>query len=91
MPIWWERIYSDPQVCQGRPCIRSTRIMVSVVLDNLAKGLSPEEIVQDYPPLTLEDVRASLAYAAALAREAGLMSSSSTTWSREEIYGDDGR
>lgn len=47
--------------------------MVSVVLDNLAEGLSPEEIVEDYPPLTLEDVRATIAYAAALAREEELV------------------
>jgi uncharacterized protein (DUF433 family) len=43
--------------------------MVSVVLDNLANGLSSEEIVEPYPPLTLEDVRAAIAYAAALTRE----------------------
>jgi uncharacterized protein (DUF433 family) len=47
--------------------------MVSVVLDNLAEGLSPQEIVEDYPPLTLEDVRAAIAYAAALAREEELV------------------
>jgi uncharacterized protein (DUF433 family) len=47
--------------------------MVSVVLDNLAEGLSPEEIVADYPPLALEDVRAAVAYAAALAREEELV------------------
>jgi len=47
--------------------------MVSVILDNLAEGLSPEEIVEDYPPLTLEDVRAAVAYAAALTREEELV------------------
>lgn len=47
--------------------------MVSVVLDNLADGLSPEEIVDSYPPLTLEDVRAAIAYAAALTREEELV------------------
>jgi uncharacterized protein (DUF433 family) len=47
--------------------------MVSVVLDNLADGLSPEEIVQDYPPLTIEDIQGAIAYAAALAREEELV------------------
>jgi len=43
--------------------------MVSVILDNLADGLSPEQIVNEYPPLTLDDIRAAIAYAATLARE----------------------
>jgi uncharacterized protein (DUF433 family) len=47
--------------------------MVSVVLDNLAEGLLPEEISADYPPLTLEDVRVAVAYAAALASEEELV------------------
>lgn len=68
-----ERISIDPDICHGKPCIRGTRIMVTVILDNLAEGLSPEEIVAEYPPLTLEDVYAALAYAAALAREEELI------------------
>jgi uncharacterized protein (DUF433 family) len=47
--------------------------MVSVILDNLAEGLSSEEIVRDYPPLTLEDVRAALSYAAVLTGEEELV------------------
>jgi uncharacterized protein (DUF433 family) len=47
--------------------------MVSVILDNLADGLTPEEIVEEYPPLTLPDVRAAIAYAAALTREEELI------------------
>ncbi|MFA0741721.1 MAG: hypothetical protein DFNUSKGM_001835 [Candidatus Fervidibacter sacchari] len=43
--------------------------MVSVILDNLAEGLTPEEIVEEYPPLTLDDVKAAVAYAAELVRE----------------------
>ena len=43
--------------------------MVSVILDNLAEGMSPEEIVEEYPPLALDDVRAAISYAAALTRE----------------------
>ena len=66
---WHTRIVSDPAVAHGKVCIRGTRIPVSVVLDNLAAGLSPEEIIQSYPSLSLEDVRASMAYGAELARE----------------------
>jgi uncharacterized protein (DUF433 family) len=69
MTRWEERVSVDPAVCHGKPCIRGTRIMVSVVLDNLAEGLSPEEIVGEYPPLQVDDVRAAIAYAAALTRE----------------------
>jgi len=64
-----ERIVADPAVCHGKPCIRGTRIMVSVILDNLAAGLVSEEIVAEYPPLSAEDVHAALAYAARLARK----------------------
>lgn len=63
------RIISDPEICHGRPCIRGTRIPVSVVLDNLAAGLTPTEVVTSYPSLTPEDVHAALAYAAELARD----------------------
>lgn len=73
MSNWEQRIASDPQVCHGKPCVRGTRIMVSVILDNLAEGLSPDEIVAEYPPLTLDDVRAAIAYAAALTREEELV------------------
>ena len=66
---WRNRITADPGVCHGKACIRGTRIMVSVVLDNLAEGLTPEEIVGSYPPLKVEDVQASVAYAAELASE----------------------
>lgn len=62
-----KRISIDPKVCHGKPCIKCTRIMVTVVLDNLAEGLTPEEIVAEYPPLTLEDVRTAIAYATLLA------------------------
>lgn len=69
MNHWQERIVMNPHVCHGKPCIRGTRVMVSVILDNLAEGLTGDEIVRDYPPLTVEDVRAALAYAAVLAGE----------------------
>jgi uncharacterized protein (DUF433 family) len=66
---WRIRIASDPTVAHGQACIRGTRVPVAVVLDNLAAGLAPEEIVRSYPTLSIEDVRASVAYGAALARE----------------------
>lgn len=73
MNNWQEQIKIDPKVCHGKPCITGTRIMVSVILDNLAEGLTLKEIVDEYPPLTLENVRAAIAYAAALAREEELL------------------
>jgi uncharacterized protein (DUF433 family) len=66
---WQQRITSDPSTCKGRACVKGTRIMVSVVLDNLAAGLSMEEIARSYPPLSREDVQACIAYAAVLAHE----------------------
>jgi uncharacterized protein (DUF433 family) len=69
MQDWLKKVTINQDVCRGKPCIRGTRIMVSVVLDNLAEGLSPEEIVEEYPPLTLEDIRAAISYAANLTRE----------------------
>jgi uncharacterized protein (DUF433 family) len=65
---WRERIAVDPHVCHGRPCIRGTRIMVSVVLDNLAAGVPSEEILESYPALQQADIQAALEYAAELAR-----------------------
>jgi uncharacterized protein (DUF433 family) len=67
--MWQEYITVDPTICHGRACIEGTRVMVSVVLDNLAAGLTPAEIVHSYPSLSLEAVQATLAYAAELARE----------------------
>jgi len=66
---WQELITVDPAVCHGRACIKGTRIMVSVVLDNLAAGLTAEEIVHSYPSLSHEAVQAAIAYAAELGRE----------------------
>jgi len=66
---WNERISSEPAVCHGRACIKGTRVMVSVVLDNLAAGMSPEELLRHYPALKREDIQAAVSYAARLARE----------------------
>lgn len=68
-PVWRTRIMSDPTVCHGKACIRGTRIMVSVVLDNLAAGQSVEQIRAAYPGLAVDDIHAAVAYAADLARE----------------------
>jgi uncharacterized protein (DUF433 family) len=70
---WRERITIDAAVCHGKACITGTRVLVSVVLDNLAEGLTPEDIAREYPPLSADDVRAALGYAAALAREEDLV------------------
>ena len=63
------RISVSPSVCHGRACIKGTRIMVSIVLDNLAAGVSEEEILKSYPSLTQRDIQAAIAYAAELTRE----------------------
>ena len=64
-----ERISVDPNVCFGKPCIRGTRIWVSLILDFLANGMSIEEVLAEYPQLTEEDVRAAIAYGAEMSRE----------------------
>lgn len=66
---WQDRISVDPMVCHGKACVDGTRIMVSVVLDNLAVGLTRTAILQSYPTLNNEDVDGCIAYAAELARE----------------------
>ncbi len=64
-----ERISVDPTVCFGKPCIRGTRIWVSLILDNLADGMTEGELLTAYPQLKVEDLRAALAYGAEAARE----------------------
>ena len=66
---WGARITADTSVCHGQACIRGTRIPVSVVLDNVADGATPEAIIAEYPSLSKEDIRAAIAYAAELTRE----------------------
>ncbi len=67
------RISINSKICHGQACIRGTRIMVSIVLDCLAAGMSYEEIIEEYPTLSPEDVRAAIAYGAALAQEQTLL------------------
>ena len=66
---WREYISVDPNVCHGQACIAGTRVMVTVILDNLAVGLTAEEIVESYPSVSVKAVKAALHYAAELARE----------------------
>jgi uncharacterized protein (DUF433 family) len=64
-----ERISIDPEVCGGKPCIKGTRIWVSLILDSLADGMTEAELLTEYPQLIHEDVRAAIAYGAEAAGE----------------------
>jgi len=64
-----DRISIDPNICFGKPCIKGTRIWVSLILDFLASGQTENEILAAYPQLLPEDIRAALAYAAEITRE----------------------
>ena len=66
---WKPYITTDPQIMHGAVCFHGTRIPVSVVLDNLAEGETPESILTQYPSLRPEHIPAAISYAAALARE----------------------
>jgi uncharacterized protein (DUF433 family) len=66
---WREHIQSDPAVCHGKACIKGTRVMLSVILDSLAAGLTTAEVLGRYPGLREEQVGAALAYASGLLRE----------------------
>jgi len=69
MNLLLKRISIDPNVCFGKPCIRGTRIWVSLILDFMANGMSIEEILEEYPSLSREDIRAAIAYGAEMSRE----------------------
>jgi uncharacterized protein (DUF433 family) len=64
-----ERISIDPEVCGGKPCLRGTRLWVSLILDLLADGMTEAELLDQYPQLTHEDILAAIAYGAEAARE----------------------
>ena len=66
---WQEHIIVDPEICHGKACFRGTRIMVSVILDNLAAGADSRTILTSYPSLDSRSLQAAMAYAAELARE----------------------
>jgi uncharacterized protein (DUF433 family) len=64
-----ERISINPHICFGKPCVKGTRIWVSLILDQLASGTTFDELLADYPQLTREDVLAAIAYGAEASRE----------------------
>jgi len=64
-----QRISIDPEICSGQPCIKGTRIWVSLILDVLSAGTSEHELLAEYPSLTAADIHAALAYGAEAARE----------------------
>lgn len=64
-----KRISVDPEICGGKPCIKGTRIWVSLVLDCLADGMSENELMAEYPQLSAKDVRAAMAYGAEATRD----------------------
>ena len=68
MPFLSDRITVDPEQCGGRPCVRGMRIRVSDVLDLLANGLTPDEILEEHPYLEREDISACLRYASSKVR-----------------------
>jgi len=65
---WQNRIVLDPRVLVGKPVIKGTRIAVELVVDLLAKGWTPDQILDSYPNITGDDIRACLAYASEVLR-----------------------
>jgi uncharacterized protein (DUF433 family) len=64
---WRDRISFEPDIYHGKACIKGTRVMISVILDNLAEGATPDEIVEEYPSLRKDDVAIAIKHAASLA------------------------
>ncbi|MGC9781211.1 MAG: DUF433 domain-containing protein [Candidatus Heimdallarchaeota archaeon] len=65
---WKAQISSKVTICHGKVCIKGTRVMISVILDCLAEGMTEDEILIDYPSLKKGDVNIAIQYAASLAR-----------------------
>ncbi|MFO0874269.1 MAG: DUF433 domain-containing protein [Phycisphaerales bacterium] len=74
---WQNRITISPDVRSGKPCIKGTRVTVYDVLEYLAGGMTSDEIVADFPYITVEDIRACLAFAADRERRLATSSASS--------------
>jgi uncharacterized protein (DUF433 family) len=66
---WQNHIAVDPAICHGKACIKGTRIMVSVVLNNLAARLTMDDMIKSYPSFSKESIQAAIAYAAELSKE----------------------
>ena len=64
---WRQRISIDPGIHHGKPCIKGTRVPVSVIVGSVAEGNSAERIIESWPQLSPEDIRAALKFAAAAA------------------------
>ncbi len=63
-----ERITVDPNICHGKPCVRGLRYPVEMLLELQSSGMTPAEILADYPDLEADDLRAACAYGARLSR-----------------------
>ena len=66
---WKDHISIDGNICHGKACISGTRLLVSVLLDNLAENYSFEDIIQNYPGITREDILSCIKYASLLSHE----------------------
>lgn len=62
------RITINPEICQGKPTIRNTRYTVDLILDLLSSGMSELEIIEDYPALEINDIKACLSFASQLSK-----------------------
>jgi uncharacterized protein (DUF433 family) len=79
---WRDRISIDPAVHHGKPCIRGTRVPVSVIVGSIADGNTPERIIESWPQLTADDIKAALKFAAAAVGDAN-------SWLRRATAGSD--
>lgn len=70
---WRKHLVHDPNVCHGQLCAKGTRVLVTSILDSLAEGSTPDQILASYPTLRREHIDAAIAYAAELAREESLL------------------
>ena len=66
---WQNYIVVNPKICHGKACIKGTRIMISIILDNLANGMTPEDLMKEYPSLNSKSIQAAIKYAAEIVRE----------------------
>ena len=66
---WKNLLSSDPEICGGQICVKGTRVMISVILDNLAEGSTIDEILENYPTLTREGVLAAIKYASEISKD----------------------
>lgn len=74
MSAWQDRIGSDPDILQGKPCVRGTRLSVELIVGWLAQGWTQEMLLESYPQLSREDILAALAFTAEMLREESYLS-----------------